>query len=83
MWVSAILKFATAPVSEMNFLCFRILDRPGLNFKAIKLTILQMVYLIEGYKLCKFQIDILQIEARTSLFVPLKILPHFYEDSQY
>ena len=45
----AILKFATAPLSDMNFLCFCIFDRPGLNFKAIKLKISQMVGLIEGY----------------------------------
>jgi len=51
MHVSAILKCATAPLSEMNFLCFRILDRPGPNFNAIKLKILQMVGHIEGYNL--------------------------------
>ena len=35
------------------FLCFCIFDRPGLNFKAIKLKFSQMVDLIEGYNLCK------------------------------
>ena len=38
MWVCAILKFATAPLSEWNFLCLLILDRPGLNFNAINLN---------------------------------------------
>ena len=33
----AILKFATAPQSELNFLCFCILDQPGLNLNAINL----------------------------------------------
>ena len=62
-----ILKFATAPLSDMNFfLCFRIFDRPGLNFKANKLKISQVVGLIEGYNLCKFQINSLQIEVRMS-----------------
>ena len=51
----AILKFATAPLSDMNFvLFFRIFDRPGLNFNAINLKISHMVGLIEGYNLCKF-----------------------------
>ena len=59
--VCAILKFATAPLSDMIFLCFRIFDPPGLNFKAIKLKILQMVDLIKGYNLSKFYIDSLQI----------------------
>ena len=62
----AILKFATAPLSDMHFFCFRIFDRPGLNFKANNLKIAQVVGLIEGYNLCKFYIDSLQIEARTS-----------------
>ena len=49
----AILKFATAPRSEIKFLlCFCIFDQPGLNFNAINLKILQMVGLIEGYNLC-------------------------------
>ena len=74
----AILKFATAPLSDMNFvLCFRIFDRPGLNLKAIELKILQMVDLIEGYNLCKFKIDSLQIEVRTSFFVRQKFFRTF------
>ena len=51
--VCAILKFATAPLSDMIFLCYPIFDRPGLNFKAIKLKILKMVGLIQGYNLSK------------------------------
>ena len=35
----AILKFATAPLSEINFLCLRILDWQGLNFNAITLNL--------------------------------------------
>jgi len=66
----AILKFATAPLSDMKFfLCFRIFDRPGLNFKANKLIISQVVGLIEGYNLCKFYIDSLQIELLIDSFL--------------
>ena len=55
--------------SEHEFLlCFRIFDRPGLNFKAIKLKLLQMVGFVEGYNLCKFEIDSLQIKVRMSFF---------------
>ena len=60
----AILKFTTAPLSELTFLCLHILDQPGLDFNAIDLIILQMVGHIEGCTLYKFQIDILQIEVR-------------------
>ena len=66
----AILKFATAPLSDMNvFLCFRIFDRPGLNFNAINLKILHMVGLIKGYNLYEFRINSLQIEVRMSFLV--------------
>jgi hypothetical protein len=59
------------------FLCFRIFDRSGLNFKGIELKILKIVGLIEGYNLCKFQIDSLQIEVRTSFFVWRKFFRTF------
>jgi len=68
MWVCAILKFATAPLSEMNFFyAFAFFDRPGYDFKAIKLKISQLVGLIILYILCKFLINSLQIRVRTSL----------------
>ena len=55
MWVWAILKCATAPLSEVNFFVpqkfFCILDRPGLNFNAINLKCLQMVGLMVVYNL--------------------------------
>ena len=72
-----ILKFATAPLSEMNFLlCFRIFDQPGLNFNAINLKISQMVGLIEGYKLCEL-IHSSKIEVRTIFFVWQKFFRAF------
>jgi len=43
----------------------------------LKLTILQVVGLIEGYNLCEFYIDSLQIEARTSFFVWQKFFRTF------
>ena len=67
--VCAILKFATAPLNNKIFLCFRIFDRSGLNFKGIELKISQIVRLAEGYNLCKFEINSLQIEVGTSFFV--------------
>ena len=53
--VCAILKFATAPLNNMNFFKLSHFDRSGLNFKGIELKILQIVGLMEGYNLCKFR----------------------------
>jgi len=61
----------------MHFLCFRIFDRSDPNFKGIELKVLQIVGLIKGYNLCKFQIDSLQI-IPDELFCVAKILTHFY-----
>ena len=49
------IKIRNSP-SEIHafFLCLRIFERPGLNFEAIKLKVLQMVEVIEGYNHCKF-----------------------------
>jgi len=52
MWVVQYLNLQQPLRVRWIFLCFHIFDRPGLNFNAINLKILQMVGLIEGYNLC-------------------------------
>ena len=74
--VCAILKFATAPLNNTNFFyAFAFSIGHALILKVgIKLKISQIVGLIEGYNLSKFQIDSLQIKVRTSFFVWQKFL---------
>ena len=72
------IKICKSPSELHEFLlCFRIFVRPGLNFNVINLNILQMVDLIVGYNLCKFQINSLYIEVRTSFLVWQKFFRTF------
>ena len=64
------IKIRNSPSEKHEFfLCFRIFDWSDLNFKGIELKISQIVGFTEGYNLCKFSINSLQIEVRTSFFV--------------
>ena len=56
----------------------RIFDRSGLNFKGIKLKILQIVGLIEGYTICaNFRSIACKLTVRTSFFVWQKFFRTF------
>ena len=83
MWEYEILKCATTPLSELNFVIpqkfFRILNWLGLNFNVNNLKFVQMVGFIVVYIFWKFHIDSLQIKISTNVFIPQKLFCNLIE----